>query len=111
MIPFVAILSTIETVALSAFLAPSMSFSSSDARMALRDERSFVRIWRLCSRRLTFCRFALRADFVRFATVLASSLTRKTRGHKGLSLSRWPRQQDVEGKPPRPLAGTRPDPG
>jgi hypothetical protein len=34
--------------------------------------RSVERIARLCSRRLMFCRFALRADFVRLATVFES---------------------------------------
>src|SRR6185436_20128321 len=61
MMPLVAILSTMETVSLSASLAPDRSFASSEVR-------SFERICRLCSRRLMFCRFALRADLVRLAT-------------------------------------------
>ena len=80
MMPLVAILSTIDTVWLSAALAPYRSSSSREARMAFSDVRSFERICRLCSRRLTFCRFALRADFVRLATVLASSLSREKPG-------------------------------
>src|SRR5687768_17304141 len=80
MMPFVAILSTIDTVWLSAALAPSRSLSSREARIAFSEVRSFERICRLCSRRLTFCRFALRADFVRLATVLASSLSREKPG-------------------------------
>src|SRR5712691_7202931 len=68
MMPLLAILSTIDTVWLSAALAPDRSFASSDARIALSALRSFERICRLCSRRLMFCRFALRADFVRLAT-------------------------------------------
>src|SRR6187200_1754274 len=72
MMPVLAILSTIETVALRAALAPSTSFSSSLARIALSAVRNVDRIPRLCSRRLTFCRFALRADLVRLATVIES---------------------------------------
>ena len=68
MMPLVAILSTMETVWLSAALAPERSFASSETRIAFNAERSFERICRLCSRRLIFCRFALRADFVRLAT-------------------------------------------
>src|SRR5688572_5514982 len=68
MMPFVAILSTIDTVALSASLAPSTSLESSEARIAFSAVRSRDRSSRLCSRRLTFWRFAFRADFVRLAT-------------------------------------------
>src|SRR5918992_383863 len=67
MMPLVAILSTIETVACSATFAPLTSFASSDARIDFSAVRSLDRIWRLCSRRLMFCRLALRADFVRLA--------------------------------------------
>ena len=52
----------------SAAFAAFTSFASSEARIALSALRSFERICRLCSRRLIFCRFALRADFVRLAT-------------------------------------------
>ena len=67
MMPLVAILSTIDTVRLRACFAPSRSFASSDARIDFSAVRSRARACRLCSRRLMFCRFALRADFVRFA--------------------------------------------
>ena len=71
--PLVAILSTRDTVWLSAAFAAVTSLASSEARMALSAVRSLDRIVRLCSRRLMFCRFAFRADLVRLATVLASS--------------------------------------
>ena len=74
MMPLVAILSTMETVRLSAALAPSTSSASSEARIPFSAVRSLDRICRFCSRRLTFCRFALWADLVRYATVLTSSL-------------------------------------
>lgn len=63
----VAILSTMETVWLRAVFAPARSFLSSRVRMDFSAVRSFDRIPRLCSRRVTFCLLALRADFVRFA--------------------------------------------
>src|SRR5689334_21514075 len=72
MMPVFAILSTIDTVLFSAAVAPSTSFSSSLARMALSAVLRLERICRLCSRRLMFWRFALRADFVRLATVFES---------------------------------------
>src|SRR5688572_4983272 len=74
MMPFDAILSTSDTVFERAALAASRSLASSAARMAFRAVRSVDRIWRLCSRRLTFCLFAFRADLVRLATALWSSL-------------------------------------
>ena len=37
-------------------------------RSPFRPVRSFERSWRLASRRLMFCRFALSADLFRFAT-------------------------------------------
>src|SRR5687768_18496401 len=88
MMPLVAILSTIDTVARSAAFAASRSLASSDARIDFSAVRSFDRIWRLCSRRLTFCRFALRADFVRLATVLMSSLSERQSIYEEIILTR-----------------------
>ena len=42
--------------------------------------RSVERICRLCSRRVMFCRFALRADFVRLATVIESFMSYPNNG-------------------------------
>src|SRR6185503_13498373 len=89
MMPLVAILSTMETVSLSASLAPDRSFASSEARIALSALRSFERICRLCSRRLTFCRFALRADLVRLATDPRYREKTIIPGRRGGAALRW----------------------
>jgi hypothetical protein len=71
---------------LSAVLAADRSFASREARIALSAVRNFERICRLCSRRVMFCRFAFRADFVRLATVFDHA----ARGAGVLSLLKIP---------------------
>src|SRR5689334_1122901 len=69
MMPLVAILSTSDWSDWRDFLAPSTFLASRFLRMLFRPVRRRARSARLCSRRLMFCRLALRADLLRFATV------------------------------------------
>src|SRR6186997_997154 len=111
MIPFVAILSTSDTVCLSAVFAPLKSLASSDARMDLSAERSLDRMVRLCSRRLMFCRFAFSADLVRLATFWRPLSREISQSYKAGIVPRPPgslRLEDVERH--FPLAISLPDP-
>src|SRR6185503_4562158 len=68
MMPFDAILSTSDCMSVIAFLAAPSSLPAAAERTLFNPVRSFDRSARLCSRRLTFCRFAFNADLLRFAT-------------------------------------------
>src|SRR5690349_417842 len=67
MMPLAAILSTSDWAVPAAVAAAALSVPSTVLRRPFRPVRSFERRRRFASRRLTFCRFALRADLFRLA--------------------------------------------